>query len=314
MNKFEQLIEYVINDEDAKARELFHDIVVEKSREIYENLMQEQEVIDEESTQDEDEKAEKAGRRVAKDIEYDDRKDRKERVSEADHEDIDEAMGGDAADDLIDDVEMEEESDINMEDEDEEEVDVDMDIDDDMGSDMGSDMGGEEELEDRVMDLEDKLEELMAEFEELMGDDAGMGDDMGDGDDTGMDVGGDAIAVDDTEEMMPEMGMRPMGEAVNLKPAPSPVTSEEGGINKKSTVAANAGAKGPIGSTVKPVHAGGEMGGSHDTAAYKNTTKDLIGKVGNSPAQGTQEPKPATKPQLGQAAGVNTKSPLPGRR
>ena len=42
MNKFEQLIEYVINDEDQKARELFHDIVVAKSREIYENLMQEE--------------------------------------------------------------------------------------------------------------------------------------------------------------------------------------------------------------------------------------------------------------------------------
>ena len=41
MNRFEQLIEYVINDEEAKARELFHDIVVEKSRQIYENLMQE---------------------------------------------------------------------------------------------------------------------------------------------------------------------------------------------------------------------------------------------------------------------------------
>jgi hypothetical protein len=30
-SKFEQLIEYVINDEEAKAKELFHDIVVEKS-------------------------------------------------------------------------------------------------------------------------------------------------------------------------------------------------------------------------------------------------------------------------------------------
>ena len=308
MNKFEQLIEYVINDEDAKARELFHDIVVEKSREIYENLMQEQEVIDEESHQDEDEKAERAGRRVTKDIEYDEKRDRK-KVDEAEDENIDEAMGGDAADDLIDDVEMEEESDINMEDEDEEEVDVDMDMDDDMGDDHHSDMGGEEELEDRVMNLEDKLEELMAEFEELMGDDADM--DMGDGDDFDMAAGGDAIAVDDTEEMMPEMGMRPMGEAVNLKAAPSPVTSEEGGINKKSTVAANAGARGAL---AKPVHTGSDMGGSHDTAAYKNTTKDLIGKVGNSPAQGTQEPKPATKPQLGQASGVNTKSPLPGRK
>ena len=42
-SKFEQLIEFVINDEDAKARELFHDIVVEKSREIYESLMDETE-------------------------------------------------------------------------------------------------------------------------------------------------------------------------------------------------------------------------------------------------------------------------------
>ena len=33
-NRFEQLIEYVINDEEAKAKELFHQIVVEKSRAI----------------------------------------------------------------------------------------------------------------------------------------------------------------------------------------------------------------------------------------------------------------------------------------
>ena len=39
MNKFEQLIEYVINDEEEKARALFHDIVVEKSRNIYEEIM-----------------------------------------------------------------------------------------------------------------------------------------------------------------------------------------------------------------------------------------------------------------------------------
>ena len=56
MNKFEQLIEYVINDDDAKARELFHDIVVEKSREIYENLMNE-ENLEEESEHEKDEHA-----------------------------------------------------------------------------------------------------------------------------------------------------------------------------------------------------------------------------------------------------------------
>jgi len=39
MNKFEKLIEYIINDDEAKARELFHSIVVEKSRDIYESIM-----------------------------------------------------------------------------------------------------------------------------------------------------------------------------------------------------------------------------------------------------------------------------------
>ena len=43
-NRFEQLIEYVINDEEAKAKELFHQIVVEKSRAIYEDLMDEEEL------------------------------------------------------------------------------------------------------------------------------------------------------------------------------------------------------------------------------------------------------------------------------
>lgn len=264
MNKFEQLIEYVINDEESKARELFHDIVVEKSREIYENLM-----------------AEEAEEDIEEGVED---------IEEGDEEDLDEAMGGDAADDLIDDVEAEEQSDMNMEGQD--------DMDPDMDADMDS--GGDEPAtKDDVMNLEDKLDQLMAEFEDLMGN-----NDMGNGDMMGPDEGGDAIEMDDTEEM----GMM---EAVTLKPAPKPVTSEEGGINKKSSVAANAGAKGPIGHSVKPVSAGTEMGGRHDAAgAYSNQTKDLIGKVGNTPAQGTQSPKPATKPVMGQASGVNTKSPV----
>ena len=273
MNKFEQLIEYVINDEESKARELFHDIVVEKSREIYENLMAEE--------------AEEDLEEGVEDI-------------EEGEEDLEEDMGGDASDDLIDDVEAEEESDMNMEGE-EDMAGDDMGDDDmaDMG-DMGGDEGGSEPAsKDDILNLEDKLDQLMAEFEDLMGN-----DDMGDGDGFGPEEGGDAIEMDDTEEM----GMM---EAVTLKAAPKPVTSEEGGVNKKSTVAANAGAKGPIGNSVKPVSAGTEMGGKHDAAgAYSNSTKDLIGKVGNTPAQGTQSPKPATKPVMGQASGVNTKSPV----
>lgn len=40
--KFEQLIDLIINEQEDKARELFHDIVVEKSREIYESIMDEE--------------------------------------------------------------------------------------------------------------------------------------------------------------------------------------------------------------------------------------------------------------------------------
>ena len=272
MNKFEQLIEYVINDEESKARELFHDIVVEKSREIYENLMAEE--------ADED--------------------------LEEGEEDLEEDMGGDASDDLIDDVEAEEQSDMNMEGDDMDDMAAD-DMGDDMGDDDMADMGGDEggsepASKDDILNLEDKLDQLMAEFEDLMGDEGS--NDMGNGDGFGPEEGGDAIEMDDTEEM----GMM---EAVSLKAAPKPVTSEEGGVNKRSTVSANSGAKGPIGNSVKPVHAGGEQGGRHDAAgAYSNSTKDLIGRVGNTPAQGTQSPKPATKPVMGQASGVNTKSPV----
>jgi len=256
MNKFEQLIEYVINDEEGKARELFHDIVVEKSRQIYEEMMEEETV--EEAKHDEEE------------------------IEEAKEEEIEEgmeeAMGGDQADDLIDDIEVEEEG---------------MAIEGEME---------EADLEDRVVDLEDKLDELMAEFEALMGDegaeeadmDVEIGDDEGD-----MDVEMDAEEVADDE-----LETEGMMENVSLKAAPKPVTSEPAGTDAKSPVAANSGAKGAV---AKPVSTtGGEAQGR-----AAPTAKDAIGKVGNTPAQSTQDPKPATKPHLAQATGVNTKSPLP---
>jgi hypothetical protein len=103
-----------------------------------------------------------------------------------------------------------------------------------------------------------------------------------------------------------------MMEGLDLKAAPKPVTSEEGGVNKKSTVAANAGAKGPVGNTVRPVHTGASLGGHHDTAAYKNTTKEL----GVTPTQeaGKKAFKSAAPaPVKTQASGVNTKSVIPSK-
>ena len=272
MNRFEQLIEYVINDDEQKARELFHDIVVEKSRQIYEDIM-----------------AEEA-----------------EEIEEGADEELDEMdMGGDASNDLIDDVEMEEESDMNMEaegddaefddeaEEDGEDFTKDMEMDND---EFGGD-GDEPATKDDIMNLEDKLDQLMAEFEDLMGDNDDMG---GDGDMMGPDEGGDALEMDDTEEM----GMM---EAVSLKAAPKPVTSEEGNTNKKSTVAANSGARGAM---AKPVHTGADGGGHHDSSAYKNTVKEL----GVTPTQDAGKKafkSAAPAPVKTQAAGVNARSPLP---
>lgn len=52
MTQYEQLIEFIINEQEDKARELFHQIVVEKSREIYENLIDETDFTDEGKSQD----------------------------------------------------------------------------------------------------------------------------------------------------------------------------------------------------------------------------------------------------------------------
>ena len=137
MNKYEKLIEYIINDEDQKARELFHNIVVEKSRDIYESIM------DEESM---DETV--AGAQV------------KDMVDEISHDET---------------HAMEEEE--FGSDEDKQEFDLDTDGEEDgfAGDEEGSDeFGGEEadheEIEDKVMNIDAKLDELLAKFDEIMGD------------------------------------------------------------------------------------------------------------------------------------------------
>ena len=102
MEKFEQLIEFIINDEEEKAKELFHDVVVEKSRDIYEELMAQDEA-----------KAEADAKAVAESDKVESTEDKE--VKESSEEITDEAIeteeevGGDQADDLISDVEADEE-------------------------------------------------------------------------------------------------------------------------------------------------------------------------------------------------------------
>jgi hypothetical protein len=271
-SKFEQLIEFVINDEEAKAKELFHDIVVEKSREIYETLMDEAEEELEEAAEEEVE------------------------------EELDENFGGMEEDDnqLITDVETEEEG-INMEDESDAEFDDEA---EEAGDDLTHDIedGGEGNIEDRVVDLEDKLDELMAEFEAIMGGDEGQDGIESDlAGEEGDEVEGDAMAADDTMAFDTEESMM---ENVTLAAAPKPVTTEPAGTNTKSTVAVNSGAKGMQGAPVR-------MTGDTAQGRPAPKTGELIGKVQNTPASGNKTLSPATKPVTTQAAGVNTKTPFP---
>jgi len=271
MNKFEQLIEYVINDESEKARELFHDIVVEKSRTIYEEMME---------------------------------------AEEAEEESVEE--GFDMEENLMGDIDTEEQG-VNMEDD---EMGDEFGAEDDgFADEMGSDDGmGEEGLEDRVVDLEDKLDELMAEFEQLMGGEAGEEEhsDLDFDDELGGDASDEYVndvdaddGMNDEETQDDELETEGFMEAVSLKAAPAAQRTEGEGINKKAVYAANSGQKGMAAS---PVKTGASEGGHHDTSAYKNSTKDLIGKVQNTPAQSTVKMSPAAKPHLAQATGVNNKS------
>jgi hypothetical protein len=80
----EQMLEHLVNDEQQKAEELFHEYVVAKSREIYETLIEE-EMKDEEDDEDKEDDVEESFDDVA---------------VEADMDDETDAEGGDETDDL----------------------------------------------------------------------------------------------------------------------------------------------------------------------------------------------------------------------
>jgi hypothetical protein len=137
--KFEKLIDLIINENEEQARELFHDIVVDKSREIYESIMEE-EMMD-------DDMYEEMGGQVG------------DLLDEISAEE--EGMMEDEEDDLAMDDEM------DMADADDS---FELDADDMEDTEEG------EEVEDAVIRIEDKLDQLMAEFESIMGGDADMDD------------------------------------------------------------------------------------------------------------------------------------------
>ena len=153
LNKFEKMLELLVNEDKAAAEELFHEIVVEKSRDIYESLLEDEDEIEEES----DEEVEESD----------------EEVEEAD-EDLDENFSLDT---------------FEVEADDEEADDMDDEADDEEADDMGDEEGeADGDVEDRVEDLEDALDSLKAEFEKMMAGEEGEDD----GEEADDDMGGDA--------------------------------------------------------------------------------------------------------------------------
>jgi len=153
--RYIKVIESLVNGEEAKASDLLHEAFVEKAREIWNDLVEADEVV-------EDEVAE---------------------------EELDEAFGDEKADNFIDDIEEDDEE-IEAEEmygEDKEgedapesdlaEPEAEMELASD-GDEMDFDGDGEtdgheeehEEIEDKLVNVEDALEDLKAEFAKIMGD------------------------------------------------------------------------------------------------------------------------------------------------
>jgi hypothetical protein len=142
----QQMLERLVNEDTAAAEELFHEYVVAKSREIYQDLIESEISEEDDKEEAEDEEVEESAEADEEDKEEDDLDENFEEIAvEAEPE-----MGGDATDDLA--------SELDAEEEDKEE-------------------GSEEEI---MQDLGSIIDELQAKFDALTGAEEEQGElDMG---------------------------------------------------------------------------------------------------------------------------------------
>jgi hypothetical protein len=154
-NKFEQMLEKLTADDRTGAEALFHEIVVEKSRSIYENLLETDlaDIAVEETAVEEAKKDKEMKKADKEDSKEEMKKESTEEVAAETTEEVAPAVeapvtaevGGDASDDMIADIE-----------------------DDKDAEDKGEEKPEAADMEDKIVDLEDAVEELKAEFEKLM--------------------------------------------------------------------------------------------------------------------------------------------------
>lgn len=253
----EQMLEHLVNDDAAKAEELFHEYVVAKSREIYEDLIEE-EVKDEEVDE------------ASKDDDAEDKEvDEASKDEDKEEDKVDEASEEDDSEDKVD--EEFEEVAVEADDEDEGEMDaMGGDATDDLEADVtGDDMEGDKEPEELFQDLDSIVDELQAKFDDIKGDDGEEGDEMD-------------MDAEKEETFAPEASADPEGDAELAtmreyveKVAGGHGAETKGGAeaadNKKSVVD---NMKNDMGGTTANILKGGEESGKNDGGLADITPKE----------------------------------------
>ena len=247
-NKFEQMLESLVNDDQARAKELFHQIVVEKSREIYENLLAEEFDEDVEEGQKEEDN------------------------------DMEESMKDDDMEEGMDE-ETEEGFDMSMEADDEPGKDdgsnmdmPSMDQGDDFIDDVTGDAGSPQEVVADIGAAVDDLDALVAELENAIAAFDGSKEDNAEMDDEDDIMSKEQYAFED-EQMMREY-VEKVGETYKGGKVAS--TSEAGGANTKSIIAK----KNDMGGTTANIAKGGEGGGNKTSLpGHANAKTENLGNV-----------------------------------
>ena len=305
MSKFEKLLDLLVNEQKDEAEKLFHEIVVEKSRGIYEGILadEEAEATEESADQDDADEVDEAAHKDKKEkmnaMAHPDKKDKKEKLKAGMHkedvgEDEDEEepaestdetieeIGGDATDDLLGDIESEGEGmdDMDMDDDDKEGMDHDGDFDDDGDQD--------EETEEMFEPLEKELDQLKAEFAKMMDNDddkekvnAMMPPESADKD-------ADTIVKEYAEMVKSGHGAEKMGKEAGADQKKSPVAGKNKPVNDAKAHSIGGGAeekggvgKGLTGDTAKPMgktykNAGGSKSQKLDMAPKAETSEGSV--------------------------------------
>jgi hypothetical protein len=290
----EQMLEHLVNDDQAKAEELFHEYVVAKSREVYESLIEEElkdEDVEEASDKDEDEAVDEASK---------DEDSEEDKVDEASDEDDDDQV----------DEEFEE---VAVEGDDEEgEMDMGGDATDDLEADVTGDEDGDKEPEELFQDLDSIVDELQAKFDEIKGgDEEGKDDDMEMGDEEGEEESfAPAPEVDELATMREYVEKVAGGHGAEKKGA------GEGADNKKSVVD---NMKNDMGGTTANIAKGGEASEKNDGGLADITPKEENAGNVNTPGSKNATKMDSTKGHGAEKAGSkesadNKQSLFRGRR